>query len=143
MEARRNTVKSTSVRHVTDKPVTPALDDVGNLLVQAADILKRRGFTRNAQARNAAGQEVGVLNAEARVFDLSGALLRAQAEMTGNFEHIEYDGLADAAHDALCKYLNTSRLTLWSDMAVSSDQVAKVLHVVAGQERTQNVSRLN
>lgn len=101
------------------------------VLKRAAFLISDKAHCRGATAKDILGRSVSHLSEDAESFSIEGAILRAYAEMTHEFKAPQYDGAPEEAHDAICEYLGTTRLSQWNDLAVSDKHVLGVLDTVA------------
>ena len=114
-------------------------DMVEATLLKAAEVIARgRGHAVNAAARDHDGNVVDPLSKDAFCFDVTGAIIRAYGELTGNLETPQFDGVPEEVHVFLCDFLKTDNLGRWSDIAVSPTSA-----FVDAAKRRRELKRLN
>jgi plasmid stability protein len=89
--------------------VTAPASEVRALLLDAAEVLRTKGWTQRTYARDAEGAPVGEWSRGAVCFCSVGAL-RCAAASAGSSSHAEYE-----AREALSRAMGGNRVPAWND----------------------------
>lgn len=126
----RPSAETKSLARLQVQPERISRSPLYKVLTTAAGLMSG-GHAKRTQAKSQAGSSVSPLSSSACRFSIDGAIIRAVAIVTGSWNTIQYDGLAEEAHDAVCELLGRSDLMKWNDLAVGPAHVARVLSQAA------------
>jgi hypothetical protein len=114
--------------------------DSQDVIDRAYVILRDRGITRGAYARNEDGMAVPVAEPQARTFCSVGALSRAAYEL-GLYEHNAYADACDRIQTLVAVQtdvgLDAVQITTWNDTLASDEQILALFKKAASPTLNQ------